>query len=212
MTDATPLIPNNSETSSSGVKVATPDLIVQPEAVPIDALGQIYFENLAGHEIINIARSELVNGINVSYALIGNLNQLKRNYNSANIFSLPETIDKYFKNFAISFDTHVPEEGSGPGEIEVTNLDSSKTIEKFSDIPRTSVVKRYQKRVTAGEILGFDVLSYTNRVWLADKDYPFADSGDIIVEVTNMEKNEVVEVEILNNGALLSDTIYEGES
>lgn len=167
MTDATPLIPNNSETSSSGVKVATPDLIVQPEAVPIDALGQIYFENLAGHEIINIARSELVNGINVSYALIGNLNQLKRNYNSANIFSLPETIDKYFKNFAISFNTHVPEEGSGPGG---------------------------------------------KRVWLADRDYPFAESGDIIVEVTNMEQNEIVEVEILNNGALLSDTIYEGES
>lgn len=167
MTDATPLIPNNSETSSSGVKVATPDLIIQPEAVPIDALGQIYFENLAGHEIINIARSELVNGINVSYALIGNLNQLKRNYNSANIFSLPETIDKYFKNFAISFNTHVPENGSGPGG---------------------------------------------KRVWLADRDYPFAESGDIVVEVTNMEQNEIVEVEILNNGALLSDTIYEGES
>jgi len=167
MTEATPQIASSSESPSSGIKIATPDLIVQPQAVPIDALGQIYFENISGHEIINIARSELINGINVSYSLIGNLNQLKRNYNSLNIFSLPETIDKYFKNFAITLNTHVPEEGSGPGG---------------------------------------------KRAWLADQDYPFANSGDIIIDVVNMEQNEIVEVEVLNNGVLLSDTIYEGES
>ena len=57
MTEATPQIASSSESPSSGIKIATPDLIVQPQAVPIDALGQIYFENISGHEIINIARS-----------------------------------------------------------------------------------------------------------------------------------------------------------
>lgn len=165
MTDATPQIATSTptESSTSGIKIATPDLIIQSEVTPIDVLGQIYFENLAGHEIINIARATLINGQNVSYSLIGNLSELQRRYNPLNIFTLPETIDKYFKNFAIRLDIHVPEEGSGP----------------------------------EGQ-----------RVWIADTDLAFADAGDIIIDVTNMEKNEVVDVQVLNSGALLSDTIY----
>lgn len=157
----------------TGIKIATPDLIIQSEITPIDVLGQIYFENLAGHEIINIGRSTLINGRNVSYSLIGNLSELQRRYNPLNIFTLPETVDKYFKNFAIRLDVHVPEKGSGPNE---------------------------------------------ERVWIAlpkeNEDDPppeylaFAEVGDIIIDVTNMEKNEVVDVQILNSGSLLSDTIY----
>lgn len=165
MTEATPQIASSTptESSTSGIKIATPDLIVQSEATPIDALSQIYFESVAGHEIINIARSTLINGINVSYSLIGNLSELQRRYNPLNIFTLPETIDKYFKNFAIRLDIHVPEEGSGPEK---------------------------------------------QRVWIAETDLAFAKKGDIIIDVTNMEKNEVVDVQILNSGSLLSDTIY----
>lgn len=175
MTDATPQIATSTptESSTSGIKIATPDLIIQSEVTPIDVLGQIYFENLAGHEIINIARATLINGQNVSYSLIGNLSELQRRYNPLNIFTLPETIDKYFKNFAIRLDVHVPERGTGPNE---------------------------------------------ERVWIAlpkeNEDDPppeylaFAETGDIIIDVTNMEKNEVVDVQILNSGALLSDTIY----
>jgi len=167
--EATPQMASSTPTESitSGVKIATPDLIVQSVATPIDAVSQIYFESIAGHEIINIARSTLVNGINVSYSLIGNLNQLQRRYSPVNVFTLPETIDKYFKNFSIRLDIHVPEEGSGP----------------------------------EGQ-----------RVWVADSDLAFADRGDIIIDVTNMEKNEVVDVQVLDSGSLLSDTIYTEES
>jgi hypothetical protein len=165
MTDPIPQIATSTptESSTSGIKIATPDLIIQSEMTPIDILSQINFENLAGHEIINIARSTLINGQNVSYSLIGNLSELQRRYNPLNIFTLPETIDKYFKNFAIRLDIHVPEEGSGP---------------------------------------------QGQRVWIAETNLAFADIGDIIIDVTNMEKNEVVDVQILNSGALLSDTIY----
>ena len=169
MTQAIPNIASSTPTESakSGIKIATPDLIVQSVATPIDAISQIYFESIAGHEVINIARSTLINGINVSYSLIGNLNQLQRNYNPVNIFTLPETIDKYFKNFSIRLDIHVPEEGSGP----------------------------------EGQ-----------RVWIAQNNLAFAEKGDIIIDVTNMEKNEVVDVQILDSGSLLSDTIYTEES
>lgn len=155
------------DSGKSGVKVATPDLIIQSENTPVDVLGQLYFESIAGVEIINIARSTLINGINVSYSLIGNLNELQRRYNPLNIFTLPETIDNYFKNFAIRLDVHVPEEGSGPNQ---------------------------------------------ERVYLAQTNLPFAERGDIVIDVTNMEKNELVDVQILDSGSLLSDTIYTEES
>jgi len=169
MTNPTPeiAVATPTESSTSGVKVATPDLIVQSEATAVDALGQLYFEKIAGIEIINIARSTLINGIDVSYSLIGNLNELQRRYNPLNIFTLPETIDKYFKNFAIRLDTHIPEEGSGPNQ---------------------------------------------ERVYLTNTDLPFAERGDIVIDVTNMEKNELVDVQILDSGSLLSDTIYTEES
>lgn len=117
MVDSTPAIPDSqsSVSSSSGVKVATPDLIIFNEsALPVDALSQLLFEDLSGQEIINISRSDIVNGQNVSYSLIGNLESVRQRYNPENIFSLPDNLKKYFKNFGIRFDVHYPEVGTGP--------------------------------------------------------------------------------------------------
>jgi hypothetical protein len=116
---ATPDIPDIQSTqatsSSQAIKIATPDLILINEAAsPIEVMADLLFEEIGGQEIISIARNDIVNGQEVSYSLIGNLNGLERRYNSKNIFSLPDTIEKYFSNFSIRFDTHVPEEGTGP--------------------------------------------------------------------------------------------------
>jgi hypothetical protein len=117
---ATPDIPDIQSTqggsSSQAVRIATPDLILFNEsAIPVDVMVDLLFEEIGGQEIISIARNDIVNGQEVSYSLIGNLNGLQRRYNSKNIFSLPDTIEKYFSNFSIRFETHVPENGTGPG-------------------------------------------------------------------------------------------------
>ena len=116
---ATPSVPEiqatQSSPSRSAVKVATPDLIIFNESVlPVDIMTDLLFEEIGGQEIISIARNDIVNGQDVSYNLVGNLNGLERKYNSKNIFSLPDTIEKYFSNFSIRFGTHVPEDGTGP--------------------------------------------------------------------------------------------------
>lgn len=116
---ATPDIPDIQSTqgssSSQAIKIATPDLILFNEAaIPVEVMADLLFEEIGGQEIISIARNDIVNGQEVSYSLIGNLNGLGRRYNSKNIFSLPDTIEKYFSNFSIRFDVHVPEEGTGP--------------------------------------------------------------------------------------------------
>lgn len=116
---ATPDIPDiqSTQSGSSGqaIKIATPDIILFNEAtIPIEVMADLLFEEIGGQEIISIARNDIVNGQELSYSLIGNLNGLERRYNSKNIFSLPDTIEKYFSNFSIRFDIHVPEEGTGP--------------------------------------------------------------------------------------------------
>lgn len=175
MTDnvsSTPDVPDIQKTSvstnRSAIKIATPDLIIfNEEAIPVDSMADLIFEEIGGQEIISIARNDIVNGQSVSYSLIGNLNGLERRYNSKNIFSLPDSIEKYFSNFSISFEIHVPEKGTGPNE---------------------------------------------ERVYIVEQDSQILNRGDLVVDVTNMETNERVDVEILRNGEALSDTIYEEES
>jgi len=167
-----PSVPDIQKTKISNsrpaVKVATPDLILFNESpIPVDAMADLIFEDMGGQEIISIARNDIVNGQEVSYTLIGNLNGLERRYNSKNIFSLPETIEKYFSNFSIRFSTHVPENGTGPGG---------------------------------------------QRVYIVEENSAIASTGDLIIDVINMEVNERVDIEILRSGTVLSDTIYTEES
>lgn len=156
------------ESSRSSVKVATPDIILFNERpIPIDAMTDIFFEQIGGQELINISRNDIVNGQDVSYSIIGNLRGVQRRYNTENIFSLPDTINKIFKNFSIRFDIHVPEIGTGPNN---------------------------------------------SRAYVVSQDSNTVQRGDLVIDVTNMEVNERVDVEILRNGEPLSDTIYLEES
>jgi hypothetical protein len=126
----------------------------------------LLFEDIGGQEIISISRNDIVNGQDVSYQLIGNTKLLDRTYNPKNIFSVSGTLDKYFANFSIRLDTHIPENGTGPEVLPGQN----------------------------------------QRVYVESL------TGDIIIDITNMEVNERLDVEILTGGVLDNDTIYVEES
>lgn len=135
----TPDVPDIQMTQSSvsrpAIKVATPDLILFNESsIPVDIMTDLLFEEVGGQEIISIARNDIVNGQQVSYNLIGNLNGLERRYNSKNIFSLPDTIEKYFSNFSIRFGTHVPEEGTGPDGQRVYIVEQASATAERGDL------------------------------------------------------------------------------
>lgn len=163
----TPDYPANQSVGESSatraIKVATPDLIIIDEgSLPVDLMTDLLFENVGGQEIINISRNDIVNGQDVSYQLIGNTQSLDRRYNPNNIFSVSGTLDKYFANFSIRLDVHIPENGTGP-------------------------------EVVAGQ---------NQRVYIESL------TGDIIIDVTNMETNERLDVEILKEGSVDDGTIY----
>lgn len=116
---ATPLTPSynnlNYLVSGSDVKSATPEIILfDEEIVNIDNLEDLIFEDIGGHELISIARTDTVNGQSLYYNPIRNLSEIQRQYNSKNILSLQQTSDKYFENFSIKLDLSLPSVGNGP--------------------------------------------------------------------------------------------------
>lgn len=119
----TPLTPTAIPTAITPVAViATPPVKTAPidtvlfddESTPIEVMTDIIFENIGGHELINIARNDIVNGQQVSYQPIKNLSSIQQQYNPNNILSLQSTSDKYFANFSIKLENKIPEPGTGP--------------------------------------------------------------------------------------------------
>ena len=160
MTEATPNLPTPQASSSNiGVRTASKDIfITTDEAMPIEIMTDLVFEDIGGQEIINISRSDIVNGQNVIYQPIKNLTSLNYQYNPQNIISLQDTSETYFKKFPIILDKKLPRYGTGPNN-ETVYIEES--------------------------------------------------TGNIIINIINLQEDEQVEVQILNNGTLFNDTIYE---
>jgi hypothetical protein len=96
------------------VKTATLDIILfDDEATTVDTMADLIFENIGGQELINISRSDIINGQKISYQPIKNLSSIQQRYNPNNILSLQQTADKYFAGFSIKLEDKIPNEGNG---------------------------------------------------------------------------------------------------
>jgi hypothetical protein len=97
------------------VKTAPIDTVLfNNDEVPIEVMQDLIFEDIGGHELINIARNDIINGQDISYQPIKNLTSVQQQYNPNNILSVQSTSDKYFSNFAIKLENKVPNVGNGP--------------------------------------------------------------------------------------------------
>jgi hypothetical protein len=85
-----------------GVKQADPDIVIfNTTPISPEFLIETNYEDLSGMELINISRSDIINGASVSYSPIKNLSALRRKYNPNNIISMPELSSSYFSRFGI---------------------------------------------------------------------------------------------------------------
>lgn len=110
---------------SGAVKPATPDIILfDNDALPIEVMTDLIFEDIGGQELINIARNDLVNGQNVIYQPIKNLSYVFNKYNTQNLVPIQDTSDFYFKNFSLRLENYLPNTGSGAGG-DAVYIDSS---------------------------------------------------------------------------------------
>jgi murein DD-endopeptidase MepM/ murein hydrolase activator NlpD len=88
-------------------------VLFNDDSMSIEIMTDLIFEDIGGHELINIARNDIVNGQRVSYTPIKNLGLIQQRYNPSNILSLQLTSEKYFNNFSIKLEEKVPKEGNG---------------------------------------------------------------------------------------------------
>jgi len=138
-----PATPAVSSPPATTVKTAPIDTILfNDDSVPIEVMTDLIFENIGGHELINIARNDIVNGQKVSYQPIKNLSSIQQQYNHNNILGIQNTSDKYFSNFSIKLENKIPSVGGGPNGsnvyldtvtgnlvIETTNMDNDEQVE-----------------------------------------------------------------------------------
>ena len=119
MVSATPQTPASTSVSNkipaNPVKTAPIDTVLfNNDSLSVEIMADLIFEDIGGHELINIARNDTINGQQISYTPIKNLGLIQQRYNPNNILGLQATSEKYFANFAIKFEEKVPEEGNGP--------------------------------------------------------------------------------------------------
>ena len=88
-------------------------VLFNDDSMSIEIMTDLIFEDIGGHELINIARNDIVNGQRVSYTPIKNLGLIQERYNPNNILNLQLTSEKYFNNFSIRLEEKVPKEGNG---------------------------------------------------------------------------------------------------
>ena len=133
---STPITPNPSTVVKTlpppPAKTAPIDTVLfNDDSMSIEMMADLVFEDIGGHELINIARNDIISGQQISYAPIKNLGLIQQRYNPNNILGLQATSKNYFANFAIKFEEKVPQEGNGPNgtNIYIDNSNGSLIIE-----------------------------------------------------------------------------------
>ena len=147
--------------AKEAIKVASPSL-VQLNNPPLsqETMVEIAFQDIGGHELINISRSDAINGQNIVYSIVKDLKNILLEYNSNNIIKLQGTSDNYFKNFPIRLEQKLPKNGTGPNK-ETVYIEES--------------------------------------------------TGNLVINLINLEKGEQVEIQIINQGETFDDTIKVSE-
>jgi hypothetical protein len=171
----------------TSVKIATPDLILfDEEKMDDDNMIDLVFEDIGGYELATISRHDLINGQKVVYSPIKNLTDLYLQYNPNNVLRL-QSSDSYFKSLSLSIFDRLPDCGTGytisePPAPEDNPEYIEKDLNKWIKTPNCKAV--YIDPIT----------------------------GDLVINLINMKKNEQLEVQVLSSGDIFSDTIHSGSN
>jgi hypothetical protein len=130
---ATPPVPISTRRKEQPVKIATPDIVIfDQDGVEVEVMIDLLFEDIGAHELISIARNDIVNGQDVIYQPIRNINDIGIQHNSQNIIPLPQNSSAFFNNFPIKFENYLPniqidqpEDPLDPNKNKIVYLDNN---------------------------------------------------------------------------------------
>ena len=116
-------------------------ILFNDEEFSSEFIVDLLFESVAGQELLTVARNDTVNGQNVVYQPIKNLNILQDTYNPTKLLAVYDTSDSFFGAFAINLRSKIPSIGTGSGGknyyltdlgdlvIEVVNIANDEQVE-----------------------------------------------------------------------------------
>jgi hypothetical protein len=109
------------------IKIATSQLFIDGESnISPQLMVQRTFEDIGGMELLELTRTDSVNGIEQRYQPIAGLANINNEYNTKGLISLQSTSKNYFSQFQILLEPHIPTTGTGPiGEIVYFNNDKT---------------------------------------------------------------------------------------
>lgn len=115
--------------SESKVKAAPIETVLfNDDVTDATIIADLLFENIGGQEILSIARYDTVNGQQIKYQPIKNLNIIQQEYNPSNILRLQKTSDRIFANFPIKLEDKIPFVANGANGENVYLDDSGSLV------------------------------------------------------------------------------------
>lgn len=122
--------PKKDRAAKQKVKVATSNLFIQDEITDkTDLMADAIIEDIGGQEIINISRTDLLNGQNITYNVIENLASTQREFNPNELIKLQSTEAEYFGAFGIDINNFIPEYGTGTnGDIVYVDSETGNVV------------------------------------------------------------------------------------
>ena len=221
---------------SRAVKVATPETYeLYPTSLSAVAGAQMFLELLGGNELIEISRHDLINGYGIKNQPIKDAQIIATQFNAFNIIPLQDTLPNYLDNFPIKLEEKLPSPETRDRKISITTfeIDAGKTTVTtetnnnyqvgdsimFENFTNTSYngLRVVQEVISATSFVipyiadpvlnGFET---AKRAIPLNNNVTIDDNGIITIELVNLRPDEFVEVEILYQGQILSDTKYTG--
>jgi len=123
------------------VKSAPIDTVLfNDDLISEEVIADLLFEDIGGQEILAISRFDTVNGEDVRYNPIQNINQIKQDYNPKNIINVRDNSERVFNNFTIRLNNRLPKEGLGSdGNNAFFNNEGELVIELVNLLPDEKV-------------------------------------------------------------------------
>lgn len=124
---------NSAETYQESVRMPDPSIVKYNEdAVPQEMITALLFEDVGGIELATISRHDIIDGIDVSYSIVGNITDILDMFNSNNIISGFEDRDTYFNQYPIDIGILIQ---------DVSINDDGDLVIEFSDLSQEDNVE-----------------------------------------------------------------------
>lgn len=101
--------------------------LINEDILPPEIQFSLVFEDIGGHEILNVSRNDLINGQKIIYQPIKNASKIAQQFSSRNLVELGLTSEEYFNGFKLQFEDYIPTVGGGTNG-EYVYLDSQGNV------------------------------------------------------------------------------------